>query len=556
MVCQRSGRWHRTRGLADDTMMALSSTDNQLLYFENLNSPTMESQEHHTSYSVSKLTPHDFSSQLIALPVELLQQNSQVKLRYDLHDCHISICSPEVLSLFTDNFDWAHFHTDFLKNVLGSDLLGHRMFVHILGPQEYAARVEDLRQYDSVSRDIINRIAYPYKPDGNLFAAATVESCASPAVSYDNPQSSYQLERGLRYREASNIARSAEFGSNCVIGLNCRIAEQCSLKRSVLGRSCILAAGAQITDSYLWPGVTVGARCKVDRAIICTGAVLGDECVIGACFSASLLFCLLFLIRLPPFSRAPAVLSPPKLTFSRFFSSEPGVIIGYNVQLPAKTIIRAHTRLYKPSSVRAIAPDAVPQSSKPYVEWREPENDDMEEAEWVDQHFHLNSLAPDLAGYLDYLRRTQPDRFEDEEFDDNEVYEHADTIGDASQSSSAMIESKTSQFMHEIGETLKRGELQQLDVHGIEMEASSLKLSFNASLQVYAAGCMQAILELAGAPQSNETGKATGEPLKALRRLIKRWQPVLAKFCVRDEEQMNHIFGRSLSLSLHSLLPF
>lgn len=38
--------------------------------------------------------------------------------------------------------------------------------------QEYAARVNSLRSYDAISRDIIARWVYPFCPDTNLFADA------------------------------------------------------------------------------------------------------------------------------------------------------------------------------------------------------------------------------------------------------------------------------------------------------------------------------------------------------------------------------------------------
>lgn len=39
-----------------------------------------------------------------------------------LQDCYIDICSPEVLSLFTDNFDYQHLRRDFVKGLLVDDV--------------------------------------------------------------------------------------------------------------------------------------------------------------------------------------------------------------------------------------------------------------------------------------------------------------------------------------------------------------------------------------------------------------------------------------------------
>lgn len=40
-----------------------------------------------------------------------------------LQDCYIDICSPEVLSLFTDNFDYQHLRRHFVKGLLLDDVI-------------------------------------------------------------------------------------------------------------------------------------------------------------------------------------------------------------------------------------------------------------------------------------------------------------------------------------------------------------------------------------------------------------------------------------------------
>lgn len=37
-------------------------------------------------------------------------------------DCHIDICSPEVLTLFTDNFDYQQIRRDFVRGLLSDEV--------------------------------------------------------------------------------------------------------------------------------------------------------------------------------------------------------------------------------------------------------------------------------------------------------------------------------------------------------------------------------------------------------------------------------------------------
>ena len=42
----------------------------------------------------------------VRLPMSLLQESDRLELHADLYDTHIDICTPELLLLLQDNFDW------------------------------------------------------------------------------------------------------------------------------------------------------------------------------------------------------------------------------------------------------------------------------------------------------------------------------------------------------------------------------------------------------------------------------------------------------------------
>jgi translation initiation factor eIF-2B subunit epsilon len=64
---------HRTRSIDDDTMIALSPTTQELLMYESC--PAQAAFE---------------------VDVKLLHEHTDVEFHYDLMDCHIDVCSPEV----------------------------------------------------------------------------------------------------------------------------------------------------------------------------------------------------------------------------------------------------------------------------------------------------------------------------------------------------------------------------------------------------------------------------------------------------------------------------
>lgn len=79
----------------------------------------------------------------------MFKENAQVELRHDLVDTHISICSPVVLPLFSDNFDYQSWG-DFVKGILvDEEILDNTIYYHEL-EGSYAAQVSNVSMYDAV----------------------------------------------------------------------------------------------------------------------------------------------------------------------------------------------------------------------------------------------------------------------------------------------------------------------------------------------------------------------------------------------------------------------
>jgi hypothetical protein len=91
-------------------------------------------------FSINDLLPTEFYCQLvtelvtvvisatlfghISRLINLIKISEALKsIIYFLQDCYIDICSPEVLSLFTDNFDYQHLRRHFVKGLLVDDVI-------------------------------------------------------------------------------------------------------------------------------------------------------------------------------------------------------------------------------------------------------------------------------------------------------------------------------------------------------------------------------------------------------------------------------------------------
>lgn len=249
---------HQSRLGTDELFMAIDPNTKQLLYYED---------------------KADHSKGTICLDKMLLAENPSISLHNDKQDCYIDICSPEVLSLFTDNFDYQHLRRHFVKGLLLDDIMGYKIFIHEIH-SSYAARIDNYRSYDIVSKDIIQRWSYPYVPD--------VKFCGNRST---------KLERRGMYRALEiEQSRSAQVGSFTVIGYGTKIGSNSKISDSVIGEGCTIGSNVLIEGSYIWDNVIIEDGCELRHVIVCDGVmmkagavlkpgvVLSFKVVIGECF--------------------------------------------------------------------------------------------------------------------------------------------------------------------------------------------------------------------------------------------------------------------------------
>ncbi|KAL8950713.1 MAG: hypothetical protein Q9222_003272 [Ikaeria aurantiellina] len=202
----------------------------------------------------------------ITLDPDLFSDHSEIEIREDLIDCQIDICTPDVLSLWSDNFDYQSMRTSFLFGVLKDyELNGKTIHTYVVADQ-YAARVKSLRAYDAISKDVMGRWTYPLCPDSNRM-----------------PGQTYQYGSSRRYEESGvSRERTSRIRGRCVLGQGTAIGEGATIGDSILGRRCKIAANTTVEGSYLWDDVSVGAGSTIERAVVAEDAVIGKGCSIGA----------------------------------------------------------------------------------------------------------------------------------------------------------------------------------------------------------------------------------------------------------------------------------
>ena len=228
---------HRTRSIEDDILICTSSSSGQLLHCEK---PSKQRR--------------------INIPLGLLEDHRDIEVHYDLLDCHISICSPTVPQLFSDNFDYQTRH-HFIRGILNhEDILGNRIYTHVISDQ-YAARVCNLNTYDAVSKDVIHRWVYPLVPDN------TDEAC-----SYGR--------RNIYLNTNVSLAFDCKLHEDVVVGRNSSIGKRTHITQSSIGHNCRIGEGVVIEGAYIWDNCVVERGSRVIRSILCDSVYIKSNVTI------------------------------------------------------------------------------------------------------------------------------------------------------------------------------------------------------------------------------------------------------------------------------------
>lgn len=210
-------------------------------------------------------------------PIEIFLDNQEVEIHHDLMDPQISICSPNALPLFTDNFDYDT-RDQFIRGlVMNQELQAASIYVAQLPNEQYAAKVSDWMAYDMVSQDIINRWVYPLVPDMGVCMLK---------------QQYLFLKNNIYRNNTVKTERKCVLKNDLVLHEGCLIGDKSVLSRCVLGKNCKIGKNCTIQNSYIFDNVTIEDNCVLKNSIIgsnvkihsgCSiteGSVVSNDCVI------------------------------------------------------------------------------------------------------------------------------------------------------------------------------------------------------------------------------------------------------------------------------------
>ncbi|XP_058044010.1 translation initiation factor eIF-2B subunit epsilon [Ahaetulla prasina] len=248
MIFQECSPGHRGRCPEDDIILVMDSVTKRVLHYQR----------------TQGLKHFGFPMSLFQSKVE------EVQVRNDLLDCHISLCSPQVAELFTDNFDYQT-RDDFVRGLLvNEEVLGNQIHMYVTS-EEYGASVSNLSMYESVSSDILQRWVYPVTPEMNFISEK--QSCT---------HSRHNIYRGAEV----SLGHESVLEENVLIGQGTSVGAKCCITNSVIGPNCKIGNGVFLDRAFLWNDVHIGDGVKIYQSIVCDeaevkeGVTLNPHCVL------------------------------------------------------------------------------------------------------------------------------------------------------------------------------------------------------------------------------------------------------------------------------------
>ncbi|ODA76000.1 hypothetical protein RJ55_08282 [Drechmeria coniospora] len=191
--------------------------------------------------------------------------STDFEVRSDLIDAQVDICTPEVLALWSESFDYELPRRNFLHGVLKDwELNGKMIYAEILA-DGYAARASNLQMYNAISRDVLGRWTFPFIPENNLV----------PSQSYQRHAHGLVMESNVAHAPDAHL-------TNSVIGRDTTVGSGSRVSNSVIGKGCRIGANVVVEDSFVWDHTTVEDGSCISFSILADSVTVGKNCSMPA----------------------------------------------------------------------------------------------------------------------------------------------------------------------------------------------------------------------------------------------------------------------------------
>lgn len=235
--------------LRDQHLIGIDEDSNKILFFD----------------SISR-------TKSISIDKNIFKSYRNTRFYNNLEESGIYICSPELLTVFTENFDFQNISQSVIGilNAEEADVMGdYTIYSSIVSDRKYTSRVSSIDLYHRVGMDILARYTHPLVPDNR----------------FDGTKYTFIRDR---YQESNvKLSRSCKLIGYTSIGFGTSIDDNTQVFNSTIGRNCRIGSNVIIKNSHIWDDVTIDNNVTIEGTIICnnsvihSGSVLNIGCIIS-----------------------------------------------------------------------------------------------------------------------------------------------------------------------------------------------------------------------------------------------------------------------------------
>ncbi|XP_076750070.1 eukaryotic translation initiation factor 2B subunit epsilon [Xylocopa sonorina] len=210
----------------------------------------------------------------VNLELNWFLDNSEIEINACFLDTHVYLCSPSVLPLFSDNFDFQTME-DFIKGVLmNEEILNSRIYWQQLNPEDYSLPIVSWNAYHILNRDILNKHSFPLTPNGIPFLKNFI---SMPRNVYKHRNAT--LAKGCMLEKDSILCQNSTLGSNTfvtrsVIGSDCLIGSNVTIKNSYILSNSKIENNCNVANSVIFPSCLVKQSTNINRCILCPKTIV------------------------------------------------------------------------------------------------------------------------------------------------------------------------------------------------------------------------------------------------------------------------------------------
>ncbi|XP_012270607.1 translation initiation factor eIF-2B subunit epsilon [Orussus abietinus] len=200
------------------------------------------------------------------LELEWFLGHERIEINTNFLDSHVYLCSPSVLPLFSDNFDFQTME-DFIRGVLmNEEILDTRIYSERLSSEEYALPITSWKTYHILNCDILRRLCYPLVPD--------TFHCLRNFV---------HTSRSTYKHRSATLAKGCILRRDSLVGPMSILGENAILTRTIIGDNCSLGRNVNVENSYILSNVTIGDNCTIKNSILFPNCTLDTNVILETC---------------------------------------------------------------------------------------------------------------------------------------------------------------------------------------------------------------------------------------------------------------------------------